>query len=47
MLDLKEFVCKEVELSFAVINEHGASDLSPSKRFCIESELVDSIKAFI
>ena len=38
-LDLSEFVCKEVDISFAVISEHGVSDFSPSKRFCIEGML--------
>ncbi|XP_065897353.1 uncharacterized protein [Dysidea avara] len=35
-LDLSEFICKEVELSFAVINQHGVSDFSPIKRTCVE-----------
>ena len=37
-LDLREFICAEVDLSFAVINEHGVSGFSPNKSFCIESE---------
>ena len=37
-LDLREFICKEVNLSFAVISEHGVSNFSPSRRFCIEGK---------
>ena len=38
-LDLSEFICKEVNISFAVINEHGVSDFSPSRTFCIAGKL--------
>ena len=38
-LNLSEFVCREVDISFAAISEHGVSDFSPSKRFCIEGML--------
>ena len=35
-LDLNEFICKEVNISFAVINEHGISDFSHKRRFCLK-----------
>ena len=37
---MSEYVCKEVELSFAVINQHGVSDFSPIKRICVEGKLL-------
>ena len=40
-LDLREFICKEVNISFAVISEHGVSDFSPSRTFCIEGKFIN------
>ena len=42
-LDLSEFICKEVNISFAVISEHGVSDFSPSRSFCIEGKLINQL----
>ena len=42
-LDLGEFVCEQVNISFAAVSEHGMSNFSPSKSFCIQGKFIYNI----